>query len=160
MTREARPRNWASTFRHWIKFNAVGAVGIGVQLAVLTLLTTALDVRYLLATALAVEAAVLHNFVWHERWTWSDRLRHERSSLRSRLARLARFNLTTGVISIGGNLVLMRLLVGGLRLPVFVANVLAIAACSLVNFLVSDRFVFRLALVPAREPQPDPAEGS
>jgi putative flippase GtrA len=56
-------------FRRWFKFNSVGAIGVGVQLAVLTLLAGQLGVNYLVATALAVETAVLHNFVWHEKWT-------------------------------------------------------------------------------------------
>ena len=57
----------------WVKFNAVGGVGILVQLGILTLLRSGLGVNYLLATAIAVEATVLHNFFWHERFTWADR---------------------------------------------------------------------------------------
>ncbi len=131
----------ARTGRRYLKFNLVGAIGIVVQLATLAALTSGLHLEYLLATALAVETAVLHNFIWHERYTWADR-----RSLRWRdvAARLARFNLTTGAISIGGNLLLMRLLVGQAHLPAIVANLLTIAACSVVNFLVSDRVVFRL----------------
>jgi putative flippase GtrA len=59
--------------RRWLKFNLVGAIGIVVQLLALGLLTSVLRVHYLAATALAVEAAVLHNFVWHEWFTWADR---------------------------------------------------------------------------------------
>ncbi len=131
---------WARTGRRYLKFNLVGAIGIVVQLATLALLTSALDLQYLVATALAVETAVLHNFIWHERFTWADR-----RSLRWRAValRLARFNCTTGAISIGGNLALMRLLVGQAHLPAIVANLLTIAACSVLNFLVSDRVVFR-----------------
>ena len=54
------------------KFALVGAIGIGVQLAVLQALT-ALGCHYLWATGFAVEAAILHNFAWHQRFTWSDR---------------------------------------------------------------------------------------
>ena len=124
-------------FVRWLKFNAVGGIGIGVQLAVLTALTSGLKMNYLGATALAVEAAVVHNFVWHERFTWADR-RGERS-----LVRFLKFNLTTGAFSIAGNLALMKLLVGVWRLPYLPANMITIALCSLVNFLVSDWFVFR-----------------
>jgi len=53
----------------WVKFNAVGGVGILVQLGTLTVLRSGLGVNYLLATAIAVEATVLHNFFWHERFT-------------------------------------------------------------------------------------------
>jgi len=46
----------------WLKFNAVGALGVGVQLGTLAALTNGVGLDYLAATALAVEAAVLHNF--------------------------------------------------------------------------------------------------
>lgn len=128
-------RRWHG-FVRWMKFNLVGAVGIAVQLGAFWILT-GFGLGYLLATALAVEAAVLHNFFWHERFTWKDR--HSSESL----SRLCRFNLTTGAVSIAGNLLLMRVLVGGAHLPPMVANMISIAVCSLANFLVSDRWVFR-----------------
>jgi hypothetical protein len=49
-------------FRRWVAFNAVGAAGIGLQLGALALLLHVAHLHYLAATALAVEAAVLHNF--------------------------------------------------------------------------------------------------
>ena len=42
------------------------------QLSVLALLVR-LGVHYLVATALAVEIAVLQNYYWHVRWTWKGR---------------------------------------------------------------------------------------
>lgn len=119
----------------WVKFNLVGAIGIGVQLAMLWLLTT-LGMTYLIATALAVETAVLHNFLWHHHFTWVDR--RVGAGLR-----LLRFNLTTGALSIAGNLVFMRMLVGVAHLPSVMANLISVAGCSVVNFVVSDRWVFR-----------------
>ena len=140
MTARTSPRK-ALAIR-WIKFNGVGALGIVVQMAALALYKGVLGAGYLLATGLAVETAVLHNFVWHERFTWSDR-----ASLTPRkwLMRLVRFNLTTGVISIAGNLLLMRLFSGQLHVPVLLSNLLAIATCSLANFVVSHLLVFRSA---------------
>ena len=119
-----------------LKFNAVGAGGIVVQLLALALLKSGLRLDYLLATALAVEAAVVHNYFWHERFTWADR------TTGSSWVRFAKFNLTTGLFSILGNVLVMRVLVGGIHLNYFAANMLTIATCSIVNFLVSDRFVF------------------
>ena len=122
----------------WLKFNAVGAIGIVLQLGVLALLRSVLGLGYLVATGLAVEAAVLHNFVWHERWTWRDR----KNSHGGVIGRLLRFNLTTGLVSIITNLVFMRLLVGSFHLEYLIANLLSIAAGSLANFFLSDWFVF------------------
>jgi putative flippase GtrA len=126
----------AGTGIRWLKFNAVGAGGIAVQLATLALLKSGLRLDYLAATALAVEAAVVHNYLWHERFTWADR------ASGSSWARFAKFNLTTGLFSIGGNVLVMKVLVGMAHLNYFAANILTIATCSIVNFLVSDRFVF------------------
>jgi len=92
------------TARRWLTFNAVGAIGVAVQLAALGIFRGLLRLDYLIATALAVEAAVLHNFVWHERWTWRDRT----GSSGGAAARLLRFNLSAGLVSILTNLGLMR----------------------------------------------------
>jgi putative flippase GtrA len=53
-----------------------------------------------------------------------------------------KFNLSNGAVSIAGNLLLMRALVGEFGFNYVVANVVAIVICSLVNFLLGDRFVF------------------
>ncbi len=82
-------------------------LGAVVQLAVLALLTR-LGLHYLIATAIAVETAVLHNYFWHLRWTWLDR------PPASRWGALLRFNLANGVVSLLSNLVLMRVLTGWL----------------------------------------------
>jgi putative flippase GtrA len=136
---KAKPSAARQTFLRWIKFNTVGGIGIGVQLAALAILRSWLKLNYLLATGIAVEIAVLHNFIWHERFTWADRppLRLTHS-----LIRLAKFNATNGAVSMAGNLLLMRLLVGGFKLNYVLSNCVAIAVCSLLNFLLGDRFVF------------------
>lgn len=124
----------------WLRFNAVGVMGFAVQLAVLSLLVGGLGLHYLVATGLAVEAAVLHNFAWHEAWTWKDR---PSSALSARLQRLFRFHVTNGAASLAGNLVLMKALVDHFQLPVIPANLAAVLICSLVNFLLSHHLVFR-----------------
>ena len=133
-----------SRFMRWLKFNAVGAIGIAVQLGSLALFASVLKINYLLATALSVEAAVLHNFVWHELFTWADR------RTTNSLARFFRFNLTTGVVSIAGNLLSMKLLVGFVGMCYLPANLLSIAACSLLNFVIADRAIF-LVSSPERQ---------
>ena len=129
---------WTSSLRRPAKFALVGAVGIAVQLAALEALTT-LGCDYMWATGLAIEAAVLNNFMWHQRFTWSDR---SGSHVAETGIRLLRFHLSNGTISILGSLLLMRWLVGQLGIRVLVANILTIAACSVGNFLASDRWVF------------------
>jgi putative flippase GtrA len=124
----------------YLKFNLVGAIGIVVQMGAFALLFSAFHVNYLVATALAVETAVLHNFVWHELYTWKHL---PRGAARDVAWRLVRFHAGNGAISILGNLALMRLFVGVLHLNHYLASALAIALCSLLNFAASEWFVFR-----------------
>lgn len=125
--------------RRWLKFNAVGGIGIAVQLGALALFKSGFGWHYLVATAAAVEVAVLHNYFWHERWTWADRP----ASWRERIARLARFHLGNGLVSIVSNVLLMRIFAGSLGIPYLPANLAAVALTSIANFLLSEYFVFR-----------------
>jgi putative flippase GtrA len=167
------------TLRRWLKFNFVGGIGIGVQFGALFLLNSVLHVHYLVAAVIAVELAVVHNFIWHERFTWADRTMTARSArpnsgakapnslsaviaalkrcatpmllrsmplrsmpLQSRIRRLFRFNLANGAVSILGNVSLMKVMVGEGHMNYLVANGIAIAVCSVANFVVSDAWVF------------------
>jgi len=125
---------------HWIRFNVVGAGGFALQSGALFVLThTTLHVTYLVATALAVELAVLHNFVWHQRWTWKDR---PSATMLESLCRLAKFNVTNGLVSLVGNMAFMAILVGRLGLPIAGANLISVGVCSICNFVLADRIAF------------------
>jgi len=131
--------DFGTVARRWLKFNFVGGMGIVVQLAALIVLRTGLQFSVMSATALAVEVAVVHNFLWHERFTWADR---RNVSRQQSLARFLRFNSTAGLVSIAGNLVLMKAFIDVLHTNYAIANLMAIATCSIVNFAISDRLVF------------------
>ena len=129
-------------FLRWVKFSLVGSIGVVVQLAALAALT-AIKVNYLLATGLAVESAVVHNFFWHQRFTWGDRALPSREIRRTKaIERLLRFQFSNGGISLVGNLLLMRVLVGSAGVPSLPASLASIAICSGGNFLASDQWVF------------------
>jgi len=127
-------------FQRWIRFNGVGALGTGLQLALVAWLVRILGVHYLWATALGVEAAVLHNFCWHERWTWRDRRAVSPAGL---LGRMARFHAANGLVSLAGSLVLTRVLSGSLGVDPIAANIASILSCAAVNFGASEWLVFR-----------------
>ena len=135
-------RRWLdapSPWRRWLTFNAVGGLGMVVQLSTLAALTAAVGMHYLIATGLAVEAAVLHNFIWHERWTWRDRAASDSSNW---WKRLLRFQMTNGALSVGGNMAMVPLLVVTCGMNYLFADTLSIALCSILNFFASDRLVF------------------
>jgi putative flippase GtrA len=112
-------------------------MGMVVQLGVLAVLNRWMAGHYLLATAAAIEVTLLHNFVWHVRYTWRDR-----RGGGGLAGQLARFHLSSGAVSMAGNLALMPLLAGVVGMPVVVANGAAILCCSVVNFVLGDGWVF------------------
>ncbi|MBI5283083.1 MAG: GtrA family protein [Candidatus Solibacter usitatus] len=122
----------------WLKFNAVGLAGVGVQLAALALFAKVLHWNYLAATAPAVETAVLHNYAWHAAWTWRDRP----AAGEAPWLRLLRFHLGNGLVSIVSNVLLMRLLAGALGWPLMLSNGVSIILTPVLNFLASEYWVF------------------
>jgi putative flippase GtrA len=125
----------------------VGGLGFIIQLAVLAVLLTLAHWSWPAATIVAVECAIVHNFAWHERWTWADR---GRPSHKPRRHQFLRFNVATGLTSIIGNVVVMAILVGGLHVPAIPANVIAVGVMSAANYLLADRWVFRHSILPHR----------
>lgn len=127
----------------WLKFNAVGIAGAAVQLSALWLLARFTSLPPLSSVTLAVELAILHNFAWHEAWTWpgkppSDRWR-----------RLTRFHVANGFLSILSNLVLTYLYKDVAGLPLVAANFAAIVTAALLNFWIAQAWVFRAILLLA-----------
>jgi putative flippase GtrA len=125
------------TFIRWGKFNFVGVMGMLLQLSALALISRCAPGHSLLATVAAIELALLHNFVWHTRYTWRDR--RDGSPL---WIQCIRFHLSNGLVSMVGNLAIMRILVEEAHMLLLPANLFAILCCSVANFYLGDRWAF------------------
>ena len=88
------------------------------------------------AVILAVLAAVSHNFFWHVHFTWPDRPRE------TRFRRWLSFHLSTGILSVVGNVVVTMVVASGTGLPLVASNAVAVALVAMANFWVSDRLIF------------------
>ena len=97
-----------TAFTRWCRFNLVGVIGMAFQLAWVAALGRLLPARPLLVTATALELTLLHNFLWHQRYTWRGRGVELRPF--QTVTRLLRFHLSNGAVSFAGNLLLVRLL--------------------------------------------------
>ena len=129
-----------------LRFSAAGAAGFAAQVTVLAILVSFTKLHYVAATVLAVEIAILINFIWHDRWTWQDR---PAATPAERWRRLARFNAMTGVTSIIGSVAVTAVLVETFALSPIVANIISVVTLGGVNFIGANTLVFRAAAVAA-----------
>jgi putative flippase GtrA len=118
----------------------VGLLGLTLKLTVLICLHGSLGLGYQMATAFAVEVGVLHNFVWHLRWTWGDRSRG--ISQKEVLVQLLRFHLGNAAVAMVMSLVIMGVLVGQAGIHYVAANLIAAARPGIANFAIADSLVF------------------
>lgn len=122
----------------FLRFNLVGLAGFALQLSVLKVLISAFEWPPVGAVVVAVEAAVLHNFFWHQVWTWPDRITDSRGVW----LRFLRFHGANGLVSLAGNATFTWAGIGWFRMPPLVANGTAVGLCASINCWLGDRWVF------------------
>jgi len=127
----ARTHNWLALMR----FCAVGASGYVVNLATYTLCLNALGLHYLAAGTVAFALAVTNNFFWNRRWTFDARDGHAGFQA-------ARFFLVSGVAFLF-SLLMLEAMVGGLHWPKVMAQAVAIATATPLNFVGNKLWSFR-----------------
>ena len=125
--------------RRFIRFCAGGAVGFGVQLGTLAGLLHA-GLPYLPATFAATEAAIICNFLWHRQYTFQS---HAGGRA------LVRYNVVAGSTSLLSSIVVTTVLVERLYVSPLLANAVAIALTSGINFAATSTWVFRSGVVVA-----------
>ncbi|MFM8533560.1 MAG: GtrA family protein [Acidimicrobiia bacterium] len=135
------------------RFVVAGSGGFVVQLVTVAGLLE-LNVHYLVAIALGVEAAIIVNFFAHQMWTWRDRSAKGADgasdhACMSALERFVRYHALVSLTSIFGSIFLSAYFVEATGLHPLVANVASIAALSVVNFVSADRLVFKAGMVLA-----------
>ena len=137
----------------YIKFGIVGASGTVVNLAVLHFgheyLFNALEAAYnkpYFSLALAIAVATLNNFTWNRLWTWSDRVKSlEAGEAQPVSLRLLgkEFSQYATASAFGSALQYVLTLLLSNSMDYRLANVIAILAASVTNFLANDRWTFK-----------------
>lgn len=142
----------------YLKFGIVGASGTVVNLLVLHLgheyIFAQLESNYnkpYFSLALAIAIATINNFTWNRLWTWSDRVKQlEQGELAPEVSHGLNLRLlglefgqyvTASAFGSGLQYVLTLLLSGSMDYRL--ANVIAIVAASVSNFLANDRWTFK-----------------
>ena len=138
-SRVSRDRvNHALRTRHnWeqlLKFCVVGATGYAVNLAVYALLLNWVGLHYIAAAVGSFVVAVTNNYTWNRYWTF----RRERGHVAYQGLRF----LVVSVVTLGANIVLLRLLVQATDGPIF-AQAVAIILVTPFNFVGNKLWSFR-----------------
>jgi dolichol-phosphate mannosyltransferase len=121
-------------WRHFVKFNVVGLIGLGVNEGVLILLVAG-GYYYVYASAVAIEVSILSNFALNDLWTFRDR-RHGHV-----LVRLAKFN---GLMLVGlvANLAILYACTAYLGILYAVSQLVGVGAAFLLRYWLSIRFAW------------------
>ena len=144
---------WIERYRY-IKFGIVGASGTVVNLVVLYLgheyLFHHIEADYkrpYLSLALAILLATINNFTWNRLWTWRDRVEALEADATIQPVGLRVLGMEFGQYATASafgtalQYVLTLLLSGSMDYRL--ANVVAIIAASVSNFLANDRWTFK-----------------
>ncbi|HMD68026.1 MAG TPA: GtrA family protein [Chitinivibrionales bacterium] len=133
----------------FVKFGIVGGSGVVVNAGLFYLFTTGAAFDHKVASVIAIECAIINNFLWNYFWTWKDR---KTESKRSFAYMLMKFNLSSGLIAFVVNFGLLVLLTDLLHVNyhfpisqvsnVFISNLIGIGCGTLANFFLSHYLVF------------------
>ena len=137
----------------YIKFGIVGASGTVVNLLVLHFgheylfnQIEAGDNKPYFSLALAITLATLNNFTWNRLWTWADRVRTlEAGEVHPVSLRLLgmEFGQYVTASAFGSALQYVLTLLLSNTMDYRLANIIAILAASVSNFLANDRWTFK-----------------
>lgn len=144
---------WIERYRY-LKFGIVGASGTVVNLAVLyfghEFLFNAIEAPYkkpYFSLALAISVATVNNFTWNRLWTWSDRVRSLEAGTGASPLNLRLLGMEFGqyvtASAFGSALQYVLTLLLSNSMDYRLANIVAIVAASVSNFLANDRWTFK-----------------
>ena len=133
----------------FLKFGTVGASGTVINLGILYFAQEHLfssiqqpEMRLNLSLVLAISFATINNFFWNRLWTWADRKQHYDRPI---LTQFGQYALACWLS------ILLQAVFTNVFAPHFyylIANLIAIALTSILNFVVNDIWTFgRLKLL-------------
>ena len=131
-------REWKRVF----KFGIVGISGIVVNQGLLVLLKETVGLAIPVASILAIQVAILNNFIWNDLWTFKGSGQPQKFP--NRWQRLLSFE----VVSAGGaviNFIILNFMVFFLATDYQIANIIGILLGFIWNFLVNRRVTWRMS---------------
>jgi len=128
----------------FIRFCAVGISGLFVNGGALNFLAEVGGLNYLSVSVLAMEAAIISNFIWNELWTFRDRS-SRKPGMENRMKRLLKFNLicaTGAILNTVASWTLTYL--AGIYLPI--SNLIGFGVATLWNYGLNSNYTWQVPI--------------
>jgi dolichol-phosphate mannosyltransferase len=123
--------------REFFKFCVVGTSGVIVNMGLLIVLTRLFGIALEYASPVAIEISIISNFVLNNIWTF--RARTIKSSLLKRFVRFHIVAFSAGIV----NYITLLSLHYGVGLMDIIANLIGIAAATVVNYVLNSRWTWK-----------------
>jgi dolichol-phosphate mannosyltransferase len=127
-------------FLRMIKFGIVGTSGIFVNQCVLVLCVKIFNIDYKIGSLMAIETAIITNFLLNYNLTFGDR---KRKDVKSKAAAFLKFNATSFATAFLLNWGTLVFLTEVAHIKYWISNLAGIFVAAAVNFCVSNFWVFK-----------------
>ena len=122
------------------KFMAVAWLGMVVNTGCLYLFKGVMGIKLIPASMMAIEIAIIHNFIWFRYWAWKDRKKGNSDGF---LKQLIKYNLATGAVDFVANVSVLWSLATLFKVHYLLANVLGMIAPPFIKFWLNEKLIFK-----------------
>jgi dolichol-phosphate mannosyltransferase len=122
-----------------LKFGTVGGSGVIVNSGILYALTELLSIDYRISSLVAIEFAIINNFLWNYHWTFSER---KAARKRGFFSMMLKFNISSGFTAFVINWGTLFLLTEHVHIYYQISNLIGIGLGTVVNFCLSHFWAF------------------
>lgn len=131
-------KSFKQDFIRLIRFSIVGVIGAGINTGFLWLLTDLAGLFYLFSSAIAIEIAIIIQFILNDRWTFRER---KTKHMKQFLERILKSNLwRSGGLAL--NLAILYLLTEYASLYYLISNIFGILCSFILNYVFESRLTW------------------
>jgi putative flippase GtrA len=123
------------------KFMIVAWIGMLVNTGCLYLFKGVLGIRLIPASLMAIEIAIIHNFIWLRFWAWGDR--GADNGRRPFFKQLLLYNAATGTVDLAANVTILWVLAAVVGVHYLIANVMAQLLGPFIKFWLNEKIIFK-----------------
>ncbi|MCK4475562.1 MAG: GtrA family protein [Methanophagales archaeon] len=125
-------------FLRLIKFSIVGVIGAGINTGFLWILTDLAGLFYLFSSVVAIEIAIIMQFLMNDRWTFKDR---KTTNVCQFIKRIFKSNIwRSGGLAI--NITILYVLTEYVGVYYLISNIFGIICAFLLNYILESRLTW------------------